>query len=234
MGDEKHAPIPRRPLPITDIKTQMELIAALIDLVLHLDKHLLQLAQDYGVWVYLILFLIIFCETGLVVTPFLPGDSLLFVTGALAATGILALDNVLPLLIGASLMGDNTNYWIGRHFGSKVFKNEQSRLLNPRHLEQTHLFYQRHGGKTIILARFFPIIRTFAPFVAGVGKMDYRQFLPFSLFGGVSWVGSLVLAGYFFGNIPIIKNNLTLMIFGIILISLLPGIISFIRHRAKS
>lgn len=211
----------------------MELIAALLDLVLHLDKHLLQLAQDYGTWVYLILFLIIFCETGLVVTPFLPGDSLLFVTGALAATGILALDSVMLLLVGASLSGDNTNYWIGRHFGPKVFNNERSRLLNPRHLEQTHQFYQRHGGKTIILARFFPIIRTFAPFVAGIGKMDYRQFVPFSLLGGISWVGSLVLAGYFFGNIPIVKNNLTLMIFGIILISLLPGIISFIRHRAK-
>lgn len=211
----------------------MELITALIDLVLHLDKHLLEMAQDYGTWVYLILFLIIFCETGLVVTPFLPGDSLLFVTGALAATGVLALDNVVLLLVGASLLGDNTNYWIGRHFGPKIFNSEQSRLLNPRHLEQTHQFYQRHGGKTIILARFFPIIRTFAPFVAGVGKMDYRQFLPFSLLGGISWVGSLVLAGYFFGNIPVIKENLTLMIFGIILISLLPGIIGFIRHRTN-
>lgn len=211
----------------------MELITTLIDLVLHLDKHLLEMAQDYGTWVYLILFLIVFCETGLVVTPFLPGDSLLFVTGALAATGVLALDNAVLLLVGASLLGDNTNYWIGRHFGPKIFNSEQSRLLNPRHLEQTHQFYQRHGGKTIILARFFPIIRTFAPFVAGVGKMDYRQFLPFSLLGGISWVGSLVLAGYFFGNIPAIKENLTLMIFGIILLSLLPGIIGFIRHRTN-
>jgi membrane-associated protein len=212
----------------------MELITTLIDLVLHLDKHLLVLAQDYGTWIYLILFLIVFCETGLVVTPFLPGDSLLFVTGALAATGALALENVILLLVAASLLGDNTNYWIGRFFGPKVFKSEQSRLLNPRHLEQTHQFYQRHGGKTIILARFFPIIRTFAPFVAGIGKMDYRQFVPYSLGGGIAWVGSLVLAGYFFGNIPIIKQNLTLMIFGIILLSLLPGIIGFIRHRANS
>jgi len=212
----------------------MELITTLIDLVLHLDKHLLVLAQDYGTWIYLILFLIIFCETGLVVTPFLPGDSLLFVTGALAATGALALESVILLLVAASLLGDNTNYWIGRFFGPKVFKSEQSRLLNPRHLEQTHQFYQRHGGKTIILARFFPIIRTFAPFVAGIGKMDYRQFVPYSLGGGIAWVGSLVLAGYFFGNIPIIKQNLTLMIFGIILLSLLPGIIGFIRHRANS
>ncbi|MFA7239700.1 MAG: DedA family protein [Sulfuricellaceae bacterium] len=212
----------------------MELIATLIDLVLHLDKHLLALAQDYGAWIYLILFLIVFCETGLVVTPFLPGDSLLFVTGALAATGVLALDNALLLLVCASFLGDNTNYWIGRHFGPKVFKSEQSRLLNPRHLEQTHQFYQRHGGKTIILARFFPIIRTFAPFVAGVGRMNYRQFVPFSLLGGICWVGSLVLAGYFFGNIPIVKDNLTLMIFGIILISLLPGIIGIIRRRTNS
>jgi len=212
----------------------MELLATLIDLVLHLDKHLLALAQDYGTWIYLILFLIIFCETGLVVAPFLPGDSLLFVTGALAATGALEVESVILLLVCASFLGDNTNYWIGRFFGPKIFKSEQSRLLNPRHLEQTHQFYQRHGGKTIILARFFPIIRTFAPFVAGVGKMDYRQFVPYSLGGGIAWVGSLVLAGYFFGNIPIIKQNLTLMIFGIILVSLLPGIIGFIRHRTNS
>lgn len=211
----------------------MELITTLIDLILHLDKHLLALAQDYGTWVYLILFLIIFCETGLVVAPFLPGDSLLFVTGALAATGALAPETVILLLVAASFLGDNTNYWIGRHFGPRIFKSEHSRLLNPRHLEQTHSFYQRHGGKTILLARFFPIIRTFAPFVAGIGKMDYRQFVPFSLAGGIAWVGSLVLAGYFFGNIPFIKQNLTLVIFGIIGISLLPGIIGFIRHRAQ-
>ncbi len=212
----------------------MELITSLLDLVLHLDQHLLLLVQDYGSWVYLILFLIIFCETGLVVTPFLPGDSLLFVVGALAATGALAPESVILLLAGASILGDNTNYWIGRFFGPRIFKSEQSRLLNPRHLEQTHQFYQRHGGKTVILARFFPIIRTFAPFVAGVGKMDYRQFVPYSLIGGIAWVGSLVLAGYFFGNIPFIKQNLTLMIFGIVAISLLPGIIGLIRHRANS
>jgi len=212
----------------------MELIASLIDIVLHLDRHLLILVQDYGAWVYLILFLIIFCETGLVLTPFLPGDSLLFVTGALAATGALAPESVILLLVSASFLGDNTNYWVGRFFGPKVFNSAQSRLLNPRHLEQTHQFYQRHGGKTVILARFFPIIRTFAPFVAGIGKMDYRQFVPFSLVGGIAWVGSLVLAGYFFGNIPFIKQNLTLMIFGIVLISLLPAVIGFIRHRAGS
>lgn len=212
----------------------MELLAAFIDLVLHLDKHLLALARDYGVWIYLILFLIIFCETGLVVTPFLPGDSLLFVTGALAATGVLAVDVVILLLVSASFLGDNTNYWIGHHLGPRVFSREHSRLLNPRHIERTQQFYRDHGGKTILLARFFPIIRTFAPFVAGVGKMDYRQFLPFSLAGGMAWVGSLVLAGYFFGNIPFIKQNLTLVIFGIVILSLLPGIVSFTKRRAST
>ena len=209
----------------------MELLTAFIDLVLHLDKHLLLLVQEHGAWVYLILFLIIFCETGLVVTPFLPGDSLLFVAGALTATGAMELQVLAGLLIAASFMGDNTNYWIGRYVGPKVFSRERSRLLNPKHLEQTHRFYEKHGGKAIILARFFPIIRTFAPFVAGIGRMDYRRFLPYSLAGGVVWVGSLVLAGYFFGNIPFIKQNLTLVIFGIVLLSILPGIIGYLRHR---
>jgi membrane-associated protein len=212
----------------------MELLTAFIDLVLHLDKHLLALARDYGPWIYLILFLIIFCETGLVVTPFLPGDSLLFVTGALAATGVLAVDVVILLLVGASFLGDNTNYWIGHHLGPRVFSREHSRLLNPRHIERTQQFYRDHGGKTILLARFFPIIRTFAPFVAGVGKMDYRLFLPYSLAGGIAWVGALVLAGYFFGNIPFIKQNLTLVIFGIVILSLLPGVVSFTRRHAST
>jgi len=212
----------------------MDLLAFFLDLILHLDRHLAELIASHGVWVYGILFLVIFCETGLVVTPFLPGDSLLFVTGAFAAIGALEVDLLIAILLTASILGDNTNYWIGRYFGPKVFKSEHSRLLNPRYLEQTHQFYQRHGGKTIILARFFPIIRTFAPFVAGVGKMDYRQFVPYSLVGGLAWVGSLVLAGYFFGNIPFIKQNLTLVIFGIIGLSLLPGIIGFIRHRSQS
>ncbi len=211
----------------------MDLIAPLIDLVLHLDQHLLVLVQDYGVWVYLVLFLIIFCETGLVVTPFLPGDSLLFVAGALTATGKMELQVLVSLLIAASFLGDNTNYWIGRYLGPKVFSRERSRLLNPNHLEQTHRFYEKRGGKAIILARFFPIIRTFAPFVAGIGHMDYRRFLPYSLAGGAAWVGSLVLAGYFFGNIPFIKQNLTLVIFGIILLSILPGIIGYLRHRTQ-
>jgi len=210
----------------------MEILTGFLDLILHLDKHLALLIENYGTWVYGILFLIVFCETGLVVAPFLPGDSLLFVTGAFTATGALSAETAIVVLVTASFLGDNTNYWIGRFLGPKVFHHEKSRLLNPNHLQQTHQFYERHGGKTIVLARFFPIIRTFAPFVAGVGKMDYRSFVPFSLIGGIAWVGSLVLAGYFFGNIPFIKQNLTLVIFGIIGISLLPGVVGYFRHRA--
>lgn len=211
----------------------MELLTAFIDLVLHLDAHLLALTRDYGTWVYLILFLIIFCETGLVVTPFLPGDSLLFVAGALTATGALDVQILIGLLVAASFLGDNTNYWIGHYIGPKVFRSHDSLLLNRRYLDQTRLFYAKYGGKAIILARFFPIIRTFAPFVAGIGRMDYRRFLPFSLAGGVAWVGSLVLGGYFFGNIPVIKQNLTLVIFGIIILSILPGAVGYLRHRAR-
>lgn len=209
----------------------MELLTGFIDLILHLDKHLALLIENYGVWVYGILFLIVFCETGLVVAPFLPGDSLLFVTGAFAASGALSPETAIAVLVSASFLGDNTNYWIGRFLGPKVFQREKSRLFNPKHLEQTHQFYERHGGKTIILARFFPIIRTFAPFVAGVGKMNYRQFVPYSLIGGITWVGSLVLAGYFFGAIPFIKQNLTLVIFGIVGLSLLPGVVGLLRRR---
>lgn len=211
----------------------MELLTAFVDLVLHLDKHLLLLTQEYGVWIYLILFLIIFAETGLVVAPFLPGDSLLFVAGALTATGALELQLLAGLLMAASFLGDNTNYWIGHYVGPKVFRRENSRLLNPKYLEETRRFYEKHGGKAVILARFFPIIRTFAPFVAGIGRMDYRRFLPFSLAGGILWVGSLVLAGHFFGNIPVIKQNLSLVIFGIVILSLLPGVVGYFRGRAK-
>lgn len=211
----------------------MEYLAQFTDIVLHLDRHLAVLVQQYGTWIYVLLFAIVFCETGLVVTPFLPGDSLLFVAGALTATGAMELQVLVSLLIAASFLGDNTNYWTGRYVGPKVFSRERSRLLNPKHLEQTHRFYEIHGGKAIILARFFPIIRTFAPFVAGIGRMDYRRFLPYSLAGGVVWVGSLVLAGYFFGNIPFIKQNLTLVIFGIIFLSILPGIFGYLRHRTQ-
>jgi membrane-associated protein len=212
----------------------VEFIAVFIDVVLHLDKHLQLLILNYGVWIYAILFLIIFCETGLVVTPFLPGDSLLFVAGALAATGSMHVHTLFILLVAASFLGDNTNYWIGRFFGPRVFSREGSRLLNPKHLERTQAFYDRHGGKTIIIARFVPIVRTFAPFVAGIGRMVVPRFMMFAIVGALVWIGSLVYAGYFFGNIPWVKNNLSLVIVGIVVLSILPGIIEYLRHRFKS
>ena len=210
----------------------MELLTQFIDIVLHLDRHLILLIAQYGYWVYGILFLIIFCETGLVVTPFLPGDSLLFVVGALAATGALDLQWVILLLMAAAFLGDNTNYWIGRFVGPKVFKKE-SRWLNRAYLTKTEAFYEKHGGKTVLLARFLPILRTFAPFVAGLGRMFYNRFVLFSIAGAIVWINSLVLAGYFFGNIPLIKNNLTLVVLGIIVLSLLPGVVHYVRGRAR-
>ncbi|MGH8750854.1 MAG: DedA family protein [Burkholderiales bacterium] len=204
-----------------------------LDLLLHLDQHLLVLIRDYGGWIYLILFLIIFCETGLVVTPFLPGDSLLFVTGTLAATGALNVNGVAALLIAAAFSGDNTNYWIGRFIGPKVFQRQQSRFFNPAHLARTHRFYEKHGGKTIIFARFVPIIRTFAPFVAGIGRMHYPRFLVFSLCGGLFWISFFVYGGYYFGNLPVVKENLTAFIIAIIFISILPGMIEFFRSRRR-
>ena len=209
----------------------MELLAQFLDLVLHLDKHLTVLIQTYGTWVYLILFLIIYCETGLVVTPFLPGDSLLFVAGTLSASGALDVHGVFALLVLAAFSGDNTNYWIGRYLGPRVFKRERSRLLNPAHLQRTQRFYDRHGGKTVILARFLPIIRTFAPFVAGIGRMVYPKFMFYSFSGSVFWIGFFVYGGYYFGNIPVVKNNLTAFILGIIVLSIMPGIIEFVRQR---
>jgi membrane-associated protein len=209
----------------------MELLAQFLDLVLHLDRHLTALIQIYGTWVYLILFLIIYCETGLVVTPFLPGDSLLFVAGTLAASGALDVHGVFALLVLAAFGGDNTNYWIGRYIGPRVFKRERSRMLNPAHLQRTQRFYDRHGGKTVILARFLPIIRTFAPFVAGIGRMVYPKFMFYSFSGSVFWIGFFVYGGYYFGNIPVVKNNLTLVILGIIVISIMPGAIEFLRQR---
>ncbi len=211
----------------------MELLAWFLDIVLHLDTHLLALTQEYGMWVYAILFLIIYCETGLVVTPFLPGDSLLFVAGALCGLGALQLELLAPLLIVASFSGDNTNYWIGRLIGMRLLKRTNG-LIKREHIDKTHAFYEKHGGKTIIAARFLPIVRTYAPFVAGIGLMRYRLFMLFSALGSLVWVGSLTVAGYFFGNIPIVKNNLTLMILGIIAISLLPAVIEFLRHRRQA
>ena len=210
----------------------MEFLALLLDIVLHLDQHLTLLINQYGVWVYAILFAIIFCETGFVVTPFLPGDSLLFVVGALAATGALDVQAVILLLMAAAFLGDNTNYWIGRFVGPRVFTHE-SRWLNRRHLDKTEAFYIKHGGKTVLFARFLPIIRTFAPFVAGIGHMVYKRFVLFSILGAIVWINSLVFLGYFFGNIPIIKNNLTLAILGIVVLSFLPGIIHFVRGKMR-
>src|SRR3989338_11298713 len=210
----------------------MELLAAFIDIVLHLDAHLLALTREYGVWVYAILFLIIYCETGLVVTPFLPGDSLLFVAGALCGLGALQLEWLAPLLVLAAFSGDNTNYWIVRLIGVRLLKRTNG-LIKREHIGKTHAFYEKHGGKTILFAHFLPIVRTFAPFVAGIGLMKYRLFVLFGALGSFVWIGSLTVAGYFFGNIPIIKNNLTLIIVSIIIISLLPALRELIRHRRK-
>jgi membrane-associated protein len=209
----------------------MELIAQLIDIFLHLDNYLGAFLNDYGLWVYALLFAIIFAETGFVVTPFLPGDSLLFVAGTLAATGGLEVQWLIPMLIAASFGGDNTNYWIGHHIGPRVFRRNAARLLNHEYLDRTHAFYDRHGGKTILLARFLPILRTFAPFVAGVGRMPYTRFLGFSFAGSVLWIGLFVLAGYYFGHLPVVRKNLTLVMLGIIIISILPGAIAWLRHR---
>ena len=212
----------------------MELLKYLIDFVLHLDKHLVELVQHYGVWTYALLFLIIFCETGLVVTPFLPGDSLLFAIGALAAKGALNIYWVMILLSLAGILGDTVNYWIGQSVGPKVFISSSSRWLNRSHLERTHEFYEKYGGKTIIIARFIPIIRTFAPFVAGIGRMSYAKFLAYNVVGGVLWICLFSLAGYWFGNIPVVKNNFTLVIFAIIMISVLPAVFEVLRAKRSS
>jgi membrane-associated protein len=212
----------------------VELLTGFLDLVLNLDRHLQWLVTNYGTWIYAILFLIIFCETGLVVTPFLPGDSLLFVAGTLSAAGNMYVHGLFAALAAASFLGDNTNYWIGRYFGPRVFSRKDSRLLNPAHLERTQRFYDKYGANTIFFARFMPIVRTFAPFVAGIGRMNYGKFLFYSFSGSIAWVGSLTYAGYYFGNVPVVKQNLTLVIVIIVLLSLMPGIIEYLRHRSKA
>ncbi|MFF7709832.1 DedA family protein [Pseudomonas sp. NPDC007930] len=203
-----------------------------LDLILHLDVYLGMAVAQYGVWIYAILFAVIFCETGLVVTPFLPGDSLLFIGGAIAAGGGMDPWLLAALLMAAAILGDSTNYVIGRTLGEKLFSNPHSKVFRHDYLEQTHAFYERHGGKTVTLARFLPILRTFAPFVAGMGKMHYPRFLFFSVAGTVAWVGGLVALGFFFGNVPFIKQHLTLLILAIIVLSLLPVIIGVVRSRA--
>ncbi len=209
----------------------MDVVVSLIDIVLHLDKYLPGWVEAYGTWMYLILFLTIFCETGLVITPFLPGDSLLFVSGTLAASGALNVHGLALLLMVAAFSGDNLNYWIGRYLGPKVFSKEGSLFFNKAYLQRTQHFYQKHGGKTIAFARFMPIIRTFAPFVAGIGKMQYPYFLLYSFIGSLAWMGCFVYGGYYFGSLPFVKQNLTGFIFAIILISLLPAIVQFLPQR---
>jgi membrane-associated protein len=211
----------------------MDLLLAAWEFIGNLDKELGLLLLNYGGWIYLILFLIIFCETGLVIAPFLPGDSLLFASGALWATADLPVELLALTLIVASFCGDNCNYWIGRLFGSRVVKKAHSRFLNRRALDRTHQFYRRHGGKTIILARFVPIVRTFAPFVAGIGQMDYRRFLTFSVVGAVLWVGLLVFCGYLFGKLPVVQDNFALVIVAIIGFSLIPVAFEYVRARLR-
>ena len=210
----------------------MELLKQLADVFLHLDTHLSQVIADYGTWTYLILFAIIFCETGLVVTPFLPGDSLLFAAGTFAALGALDIRLLIPLLIVAAIVGDTINYWVGAYIGPRAFEGNL-RFLRKEHLDRTRAFYERHGGKTIILARFVPIVRTFAPFVAGVGTMSYPRFITYNVVGAVLWVGLLVLAGFFFGNIPMVRENFTMVILAIIAISVMPMVIEALRTRRR-
>ncbi|WP_207432985.1 DedA family protein [Sabulibacter ruber] len=208
----------------------MELLRQFIDLFLHLDQHLSQIISDYGTWTYAILFLIIFVETGVVVMPFLPGDSLLFAAGAFAATGVLNIWVLLVLLFIAAFLGDTLNYLIGDYFGPKVFRRDY-RFLKREYLLKTQAFYEKHGGKTIIFARFIPIIRTFAPFVAGVGTMKYGKFLSYNIIGGLLWVVGFTVAGFVFGNIPAVKKNFSFVIFGIILISVIPPIIELVKQK---
>ncbi|HEY9720983.1 MAG TPA: DedA family protein [Oscillatoriaceae cyanobacterium] len=212
----------------------MNLLLRLVDLFLHLDKHFSQVIAHYGVWTYGLLFVILFCETGLVVTPFLPGDSLLFAAGAFAAKGDLHLGLLLPLLILAAVGGDNLNYLIGRSVGPRVFQGERNRFFNREHLLRTQAFYEKYGGRTLIIARFMPIVRTFAPFVAGIGRMPYGRFLAFSVTGGCAWIGAFCLGGYFFGNLPGVRHHFTLVILAVIVVSVLPGVIEAVRHRKST
>ena len=205
-----------------------------IELFLHLDKSLSAVIQTYGSSTYIILFMVILCETGLVVLPFLPGDSLLFAAGAFAAKGDMDITTLFITLCVAAVLGDSINYELGRLIGPKIAKQEKSRYINKEHIAKTHLFYEKYGAKTIIIARFIPIIRTFAPFVAGLGSMSYKKFIQYNVIGGIAWIAICLFAGYLFGNIPLVKQNFTMVIFAIIIISLLPAVIEYIRHRSIS
>lgn len=210
------------------------MLGAIIDFILNIDQHLQVLATNYGLWIYVILFLIIFCETGLVVTPLLPGDSLLFAAGGLAAIGEMNIHLMVAILIVAAILGDATNFHVGKYFGHRLFANPDSKIFRRSYLEKTHAFYTKHGGKTIILARFVPIVRTFAPFVAGMSNMNYAQFSRYNVIGALLWVPIFSYLGYFFANIPIVRDNLSLVLIAIILLSIMPGVIEIIRHRRKA
>ena len=214
----------------------MEILRDLLDVFLHLDRHLNDWAGWMGPWLYVVLFLVVFAETGLVVTPFLPGDSLMFAVGALCSVedAVISLPLMQVVLVAAAILGDAANYSIGRYLGPAVFNSPNSRFLNPKHIQKTHEFYAKYGGKTIFLARFVPIVRTFAPFVAGIGQMDYRHFAIWNVTGAITWVLSLTFAGYFFGQIPIVKQHFETVILGIIVVSLLPMIVELVRARRNS
>lgn len=207
------------------------MLASLIDFILHIDQHLIELTQTYGLWIYAILFLIVFCETGLVVTPFLPGDSLLFAAGAVAALGGMNVHMAAALLLAAAVIGDAANFAIGKYFGEKLFAKPDSRVFKREYLDKTHAFYEKYGGKTIILARFVPIVRTFAPFVAGMGDMHYGRFIRYNVIGALMWVGLLTYAGYFFGELPAVKNNFGLVVIGIIAVSVLPMAVEIAKAK---
>lgn len=209
------------------------MIAKIIDIALHLDKYLSAIIQQYGAWTYGILFVVIFIETGFVVMPFLPGDSLLFAAGTFAALGALKIGWLIALLAAAAIIGDTVNYWVGHAVGPKIFHREKSRLFKKEYLDRTHAFFEKYGGKTIIIARFVPIVRSFAPLVAGIGRMSYGKFIAYNVIGGMGWVVLLTGAGYFFGNIPVVKKNFSLVIFAIIIISTIPAVTEALRHRKK-
>jgi membrane-associated protein len=211
----------------------MEFLSQFVDVVLHLREHIGDLIAQYGPQIYIIFFLVVFCETGLVLTPFLPGDSLLFTAGAFSALGQLNIGLMFALLSAAAILGDTVNYWIGHYLGPKVFRWKKSRLFNPAHLQRTHAFYEKYGGKTIILARFVPIVRTFAPFVAGVGAMTYSKFILYNIVGALAWVAICLFAGYWFGNMPWVAQHFEIVLIGIIFVSILPMVYEYLKSRAK-
>ena len=212
----------------------MEMLTQLFDYVLHLDKHLSFIIENYGLWCYLIFFLVTFCETGLVVTPFLPGDSLLFALGTLAASGSLEVASIFILLSIAAVAGDSANYAIGKYFGHVILRHQGKWFLKKEHIDRTHGFYEKYGAKTIVIARFVPIVRTFAPFIAGVGNMTYLKFFSYNVIGGLLWVTLFIFGGYFFGNIPVVKRNFSLVIFAIIILSIMPAVIEIIREKRRA